>query len=90
MAEVWRFIRAYKKKSLTGGCFTADDGSLTGARSKIADKLCPPSCLFPPTQSLREMEILDRRSDGVYPWMDNPFEISELEAAPPMGTLPPA
>jgi len=27
------------------------------------------------------MEVLDRRSDGTYSWMDNPFEISELKAA---------
>jgi len=47
----------------------------------IVDRLCPPSCLFPPTQSLREMEMLDRRSDDEYFWMDNPFEISKLEAA---------
>jgi len=27
------------------------------------------------------MEVLDGRSDDTYSWMDNPFEISELEAA---------
>jgi len=80
-ADIWRFIRVYKKKSLAGGCLKADDGSLSGMRNSIVDKLCPPSCLFLQAQSLREMEVSDQQSVEVFSWMDKPFKIGELEAA---------
>jgi len=65
-ADIWRFIRAYKKKSLTGGCPKANDGFLSDMQNTIVDKLCPPSCLLLPAQSLTEMEMVDQQSDGVF------------------------
>jgi len=50
-ANIWRFIRAYKKKSLKRELCAADDRALTEKRNLIVDKLCPSSCLLLPTQS---------------------------------------
>jgi len=80
-AAIWRFVRAYKKKSLARGIPSLDDGAEIELQDSIINRLCPPSCFHSPSQSFEEMKTTDQSSDSSFLWMDNPFSISELETA---------
>jgi len=77
---IWKFIRAYKNKSLSSNSFSLDDKSKTAAQNQLLSKLCPPSCLhltLPPLDNLKSEDSLD----NPLAWIDNPFSMRELELA---------
>jgi len=80
-AAVWKFVRIYKKKTLSRGHSFLDDAAEAERQKSIIDKLCPPSCHDFPAQSLEEMEAIDQLNDNPHLWMDDPFSIRELETA---------
>jgi len=80
-AAIWKFVRLYKKKTLTRGHSSPDDAAEVELQDLIMDKLCPPSCLGFPAQSLEEMKASDQLNDSTHLWTDDPFTICELETA---------
>jgi len=79
MTEVWRFVKAYKTKSLASGSPDMDALSHDNARELALNKLCPPSCLHLPYPSLETLMREDRQSPPQHGWMDDPFSLQELD-----------
>jgi len=80
-AAIWKFVRLYKKKSLTRGHPSLDNSTKAESQKLIINKLCPPSCFRFPVQSFEEMKATDQLNDNSHLWMDDPFSIRELETA---------
>jgi len=78
---VWRFIRSYKRKSLTRGQAAVDDREAVELQKVIIDKLSPSSCLHLSSQPLEEMKTMDLQRNNSHLWMDEQFKIEELDAA---------
>jgi len=79
-AAIWKFIRAYKNKSLSSESSPPDFSAQSESQSLLLSKLCPPSCLhisFPP---LEELKLLDSPTSPSA-WMDDPFSLAELDAS---------
>jgi len=79
-AAIWKFIRAYKNKSLSSDCPPEDDQSKTQAQDLLLSKLCPPSCLHSNFPSLESLKRSDSPSSP-YAWIDQPFSMRELISA---------
>jgi len=79
-ADVWRFMRSYKKKSLAKGCLHPDDNTSTDMQDSVIDKLCSPSCLHVPIQFSNEMNFRKCSVSDLLLKLDNQFTPEELEA----------
>jgi len=78
-AEIWRFIRSFKNKSLRPGP-PPDEASLRASQNVLLSKLCPPSCLHLCSLPLHILKSQDS-PQSPYSWMDDPFTSSEFESA---------
>ncbi|TGZ47961.1 hypothetical protein DBV15_10259, partial [Temnothorax longispinosus] len=77
-AEMWRLIKAFKRKDNNS---IKDYKILESSQEAAIDKLCPPSCSPPPFTTLLSMKQEDINSPNVQSWMSNPFSIDELRVA---------
>jgi len=78
-AEIWRFIRSYKNKSLSSNS-PPDNSSLLQSQNSLLNKLCPPSCLHSCSIPLHILKAQDP-SDSPLSWLDDSFTLHELESA---------
>jgi len=78
--DIWRFIKAYKNKSLSYSNSSADYNASLEAQDLLLGKLCPPSCLH-------KTDLISVTPDNADPpenpfaFLDNPFTFKELEMA---------
>jgi len=79
-AAIWRFMRAYKNKSLRSVDAFMDDDSKIRAQDQLLEKLCPPSCLHldPSLPANLESETSQNNPIG---WIDNPLTCRDMELA---------
>jgi len=82
-AEIWRFIRSFKNKSLCSNSLP-DNFSLLQSQNSLLNKLCPPSCLRHVMHSCSiPLHILKAQDspDSPLSWLDDSFTLHELESA---------
>jgi len=79
ITEVWRFVKAYKAKTLAPESSGLDALALSNAKELALNKLCPPSCLHLPYPSLETLTREDRQFPSQHGWMDDPFSLQELD-----------
>jgi len=79
-SAIWKFIRAYKNKSLSTDSSPVNYESNLNAQDQLLNKLCPSFCLFLNASSPEPSETSDSARD-LFAWIDNPFTTRELESA---------
>jgi len=75
-SKIWRFIKAYKVKSLTSELPGIDQKSFTSVQNTALNKLCPPSYLHYPYPSLDKLKLKDTSSLSLYTWIDDSLSLS--------------
>jgi len=78
-AEIWRFIRSFKNKSLSVNP-PPDISSLRDSQNNLLNKLCPPSCLHFCPIPLHNLKLQDS-PQSPFSWLDDPFTLHEFESA---------
>jgi len=80
MSEIWRFVKAYKIKSLTPKSPSLDTNTFEAAQESALNKLCPSSCLHFPYSSLESL-MQEDSSPLPFAWIDDPFSSLELDVS---------
>jgi len=80
-SEKWRFMKAYKSKTISRGRAPMDSDSLAAAQDLMLSKLCPPSCLHRPPSPLELLIQEDISSLSPHVWLDDPFSQAKLDLA---------
>jgi len=73
MTEIWRFVKAYKAKTLAPESPDLNSESLKVIQDSTLNKLCPPSCLYLPYSSLETLMREDRLFPSPYGWATPSF-----------------
>jgi len=78
-AEIWRFIRSFKNKSLRSDSLP-DNSSLLDSQNNLLHKLCPPLCLHLCSIPIHILKAQDS-PESPLSWLDDPFTLHELDSA---------